>query len=121
MVFGSAGERDRGKRKLQGQVADRFADTIILTDEDPRGEQPERILEEIAAGCRSHERNIDLHLIPDRREAIMRALKLATAGDTVLLLGKGHETGIIYADHTIEWDEADIARTMLHEMGYRND
>ncbi len=120
VVFGSAGERDRGKRRLQGQVADRFADTIILADEDPRGEPGERILEEIAAGCRSHERNIDLHLIPDRREAILRALKLATAGDAVLLLGKGHETGIIYPDRTIEWDETRIARELLHEMGYRN-
>lgn len=121
VVFGSAGERDRGKRKLQGQVADRFADTIILTDEDPRGEPPQRILEEIAAGCRAHRRDIDLHLIPDRREAIMRALKLATAGDSVLLLGKGHETGIIYADRTIEWNEAQVARTILHDMGYRHD
>ncbi len=120
VVFGSAGERDRGKRKLQGQIADRFADTIILADEDPRGEEPERILEEIAGGCRSHERNIDLHLIPDRREAILRALKLATAGDAVLLLGKGHESGIIYSDRTVEWDEAGVARELLHEMGYRD-
>lgn len=119
-VFGSAGERDRGKRKLQGQNADRYADIIILTDEDPRGEKPERILEDIASGCKKHKREWDLFLIPDRREAIRRAMKLATTADTVLLLGKGHETGIIYAEKTIDWNEAAVARRILNDMGYRN-
>ena len=120
VVFGSAGERDRQKRKLQGRVADRYADVIILADEDPRGEKPQRILEEIAAGCRRHRREHDLFLVPERREAIRRALRLATVGDTVLLLGKGHESSIIYEDGAVDWDELTVARELLNDMGYRN-
>ncbi len=120
VVFGSAGERDRQKRKLQGRVADRYADVIILADEDPRGEKPQRILEEIAAGCRRHRREHDLFLVPERREAIRRALRLATVGDTVLLLGKGHESSIIYEDGAVDWDELAVTRELLNDMGYRN-
>lgn len=120
VVFGSAGERDTQKRKLQGQVADRYADTIFLTDEDPRGEDRGKILDDIASACKHHKRDEDLHLVPDRREAIRQALKLATGGDTVLLLGKGHESSIIYRDKVVEWDEAGIAREILNDMGYRN-
>lgn len=120
VVFGSAGERDRQKRRLQGRVADRYADVIILADEDPRGEKPQRILEEIAAGCRRHRREHDLFLIADRREAIRRALRLATVGDTVLLLGKGHESSIIYEDGAVDWDELSVTRKLLNDMGYRN-
>ncbi len=120
VVFGSAGERDRRKRKLQGRVADRYADVIILADEDPRGEKPQRILEEIAVGCRRHRREHDLFLVPDRREAIRRALRLATVGDTVLLLGKGHESSILYNDRAVDWNELTITRELLNDMGYRN-
>ncbi|MFW5994744.1 MAG: UDP-N-acetylmuramoyl-L-alanyl-D-glutamate--2,6-diaminopimelate ligase [Spirochaetia bacterium] len=120
VVFGSAGERDTQKRKLQGQVADQYADTIILTDEDPRGEDPRKILDDIASACKHHRNGENLHLVPDRREAIRRALSLASAGDTVLLLGKGHESSIIYHNRTVEWDEAGVAREILNDMGYRN-
>jgi UDP-N-acetylmuramoyl-L-alanyl-D-glutamate--2,6-diaminopimelate ligase len=116
VVFGSAGERDLAKRPLQGELAARFCDIVILADEDPRGEEPYRILEQIAAGCREGESPL---LIPDRREAISRAFSLARKGDTVLLLGKGHERSIIYADGQVPWLEAQAAREILEQMGWK--
>jgi len=122
-VFGSAGERDVEKRPLQGQLAARFCDIVVLADEDPRGEDPVAILEEIAAGCRQEDpgrrEGENLFLIPDRRQAIARAFTLAGAGDTVLLLGKGHEESIIYADGPIQWQEGKTARQILGEMGWK--
>jgi UDP-N-acetylmuramoyl-L-alanyl-D-glutamate--2,6-diaminopimelate ligase len=123
VVFGSAGERDLAKRPLQGGLAARFCDIVILADEDPRGEDPETILEQIAAGCLREDPGCregeSLLLVPDRREAIGRAFSLARSGDTVLLLGKGHERSIIYADGPIPWLEAEVARETLERMGYR--
>ncbi len=122
-VFGSAGERDVEKRPLQGELAARFCDIVILTDEDPRGEDPVAILEEIASGCRKEgpgpREGKNLFLIPDRRQAITRAFTLARAGDTVLLLGKGHEENIIYAEGPIPWQEAQTARQILGQMGWK--
>jgi len=121
-LFGSPGERDTQKRFLQGEVAARYSDTVILTDEDPRGEEPMAILEEIAKGCQTSQRMIrdeTLFLIPGRPQAIRKAFSLAAAGDIVILLGKGHENSIIYADKTIDYDEIKEAETALEEAGYR--
>ena len=114
-VFGSAGERDTAKRPLQGEIASEFADLIILTDEDPRGEDPMTILEDIAAGIRRQVRGSSLLLEPDRREAMRRAFQAAEKGDTVLLLGKGHEQSIQYADRTMSWNEETVAEDILSE------
>ncbi|MDR3168104.1 MAG: UDP-N-acetylmuramyl-tripeptide synthetase, partial [Treponema sp.] len=118
-LFGSAGERDVKKRSEQGRIAGEWSDLIILTDEDPRGENPLDILEEIARGCPEKRREEDLFLIPDRPAAIRRAFSLARPGDLVLLLGKGHENSIIYASQQREYDEIREAETALAEMGYR--
>lgn len=117
-VFGSGGERDRQKRSLQGEVADRYCDLIVLADEDPRGEPAMTILEEIAAGVTRKRLGEGLLLIPDRLEAIRTALGRAAAGDRVLLLGKGHESTIIYANGTIPWDEVAAAERCLAELGF---
>jgi UDP-N-acetylmuramoyl-L-alanyl-D-glutamate--2,6-diaminopimelate ligase len=118
-VFGSAGERDTQKRPLQGKIAAAYADILILCDEDPRGEDPMGILEEIAAGCAEGNsglrRGEDLFLIPDRPEALRKALSLARRGDLVLLLGKGHENSIIYAGGPRPYDELEEARRALEE------
>jgi len=122
-VFGSAGERDQAKRPLQGELATRFCDIVILADEDPRDEEPYKILEQIAAGCLREDpgcrQGESLLLIPDRREAICRAFSLARKADTVLLLGKGHERSIIYADGPIPWLEAEVAQEILEQIGWR--
>lgn len=117
-VFGSAGERDVQKRPAQGRIAAQFCDRIILTDEDPRGEDPMALLHDIAAGCEGMKRDIDLFLIPDRALALRKAMALAQPGDAVLLLGKGHETTIIYAAKTIPWNEIEEATKALLAAGY---
>jgi UDP-N-acetylmuramoyl-L-alanyl-D-glutamate--2,6-diaminopimelate ligase len=117
-VFGSAGERDTKKRKEQGEIAAEYSDIVILADEDPRGEDPMAILEEIAQGCEGKTREKDLFLIPDRPTAIRKAFSLAKKGDLVLLLGKGHENSIIYADKILPYDEIAEAEKALEEMGF---
>ncbi|HVO40608.1 MAG TPA: UDP-N-acetylmuramoyl-L-alanyl-D-glutamate--2,6-diaminopimelate ligase [Spirochaetia bacterium] len=117
-VFGSAGERDRAKRPMQGRVAGTHCDTLVITDEDPRGEDRMQILEQIAAGCPQRKRGTDLFLIPDRREAIAFALGRACPGDVVLLLGKGHEGSIIGPSGPAEWDERTEAEKALHALGF---
>lgn len=117
-VFGSGGERDRAKRPQQGRIAADYCDIVILSDEDPRGEDPLTLLEEIAAGCPELPRGDRLFLIPDRPAGIRKAFSLARAGDLVLLLGKGHENSIIYADRTIPYDEEATSLSILAEMGF---
>ena len=87
VVFGCGGDRDRGKRSLMGAVASRHADRIIVTSDNPRGEDPDAIISEIAAGI-----TVAYEAIADRRAAIAAAVASARAGDVVLLAGKGHET-----------------------------
>jgi UDP-N-acetylmuramoyl-L-alanyl-D-glutamate--2,6-diaminopimelate ligase len=139
-VFGSAGERDTQKRPEQGRIAASYSDIIVLTDEDPRGEVPMDILEEIALGVNTARkaaagggvssanqinirntgtREKDLFLIPCRPSAIRKAFSLAGRGDLVLLLGKGHENSIIYAHETRLYDEIAEAEQALAEAGYR--
>jgi UDP-N-acetylmuramoyl-L-alanyl-D-glutamate--2,6-diaminopimelate ligase len=115
-VFGSAGERDRGKRAEMGAVAARLADMVVITDEDPRDEDRAAILEEIAAGARAAgAREGDrLQVIPDRELAIETAVVGAAAGDTVLCAGKGHESGIIGPGGVSRpWDERAAAARAL--------
>jgi UDP-N-acetylmuramoyl-L-alanyl-D-glutamate--2,6-diaminopimelate ligase len=119
-VFGSAGERDTAKRAIQGEIAARYCELLVLTDEDPRGEDRTAIIAQIAAGVERAGRHEgrDYWRIPDRAAAIEAALAEARPGDLVLLLGKGHEGSIIYADHSLPWDEAAQARQALQALGY---
>ena len=118
-VFGSAGERDVEKRPLQGAIASRYADLIVLTNEDPRLEDPLKILHDIARGCGGKTEGKDLFLIPDRAEAIRMAFQKALPQDTVVLLGKGHESSIILSTGPVPWDEIEKAESVLEELGYR--
>jgi UDP-N-acetylmuramoyl-L-alanyl-D-glutamate--2,6-diaminopimelate ligase len=117
-VFGSGGERDVEKRPRQGRIAARWCDIVVLTDEDPRGEESMALLEQIASGCPELRRGERLHLIPDRPAAIRKAFSLARPGDLVALLGKGHENSIIYAGGAIPYDEIGEAERALAELGY---
>lgn len=121
VVFGSAGERDREKRPVQGAIAAQYCDVVYITDEDPRGEDRMAILTEIAAGATQAGKvqGQDVFLIPDRHEAIAAALHAAEPGDMVLLLGKGHEGSIIYAHESLPWDESQVARDVLGALGYQ--
>ncbi len=119
-VFGSAGERDRVKRPLQGTVGARLADISILTSEDPRCEDPEAIIAEIAAGAEAAGavEGRDYFRIEDRRAAIRVAIERAGPGDAVVLAGKGHERCIIYGVERRPWDEAGEAMAALRGIGY---
>ncbi|HMC55779.1 MAG TPA: UDP-N-acetylmuramoyl-L-alanyl-D-glutamate--2,6-diaminopimelate ligase [Gemmatimonadaceae bacterium] len=103
-VFGAGGDRDRGKRPVMGEIAERLADFCIVTSDNPRTENPDAILDEIEGGMRrdNHER------IEDRRDAIARALTIADASDVVLLAGKGHETYQIRGTEKLHFDEREI-------------
>ena len=119
-VFGSGGERDLTKRPLQGAIAARFCDTIILADEDPRGEDPVTLLKDIAEGAEKEGKklNENLFIIHERQKAIREAFKKAQKGDIVLLLGKSHENSIIYKDFTMPYDEIGEAEKALAEIGF---
>ena len=117
-VFGSAGERDVEKRPIQGQIASRYSDILVLADEDPRQEDAAAITAQIAAGCTGKIPGETLFIIHNRAEAIHHACTLAREGDTVVLLGKGHEGSIIYADGPREWDEETQARKALTRLGF---
>ena len=117
-LFGSGGERDLTKRPLQGQIAAKFCDIIILTDEDPRGEDSVELLKMIADGVIKEGKIMDesLFITPDRPKAIRQAFSMAKKGDIVLLLGKSHENSIIYKDYVMPYDEISEAKKALQEL-----
>jgi UDP-N-acetylmuramoyl-L-alanyl-D-glutamate--2,6-diaminopimelate ligase len=103
-VFGAGGDRDQGKRPVMGAVAARLSDVVIVTDDNPRGEDPAKIRAEVMAGAPGATE------IAGRREAIAEAIRIAKANDIVLLAGKGHETGQIIGDRVLPFDDALVAR-----------
>jgi UDP-N-acetylmuramoyl-L-alanyl-D-glutamate--2,6-diaminopimelate ligase len=119
-VFGSAGERDVEKRRMMGRIAGERARLVVATNEDPRGEDPAAILDEIARGAEDagRARDRDLLLIEDRPAAIAAAFERARPGDIVLLAGKGHEQSIIGAAGPVPYDERTAALDALAAMGY---
>lgn len=119
VMFGSAGgQRDKLKRPVQGELAGKYADEVILTEEDDRDTPGMEILDQIAAGAEKAGkiRDKNLFLVHDRTEAIKFTLSYAKTGDTVLLLGKGHEKTIERADGEHPWDEVDTARKILKDL-----
>jgi len=104
VVFGCGGDRDRGKRPVMGEIAERLGDHVILTSDNPRTEDPERILDDIETGMKEKEHD----RIEDRRAAIAHALDIAQANDVVLLAGKGHETYQIRGKISHHFDEKEI-------------
>jgi UDP-N-acetylmuramoyl-L-alanyl-D-glutamate--2,6-diaminopimelate ligase len=120
-LFGSGGERDLTKRPLQGKIAASYCDTVILTDEDPRGEDSVELLKMIAVGSQEQGKKLDedLFIIPDRKKAIRYAFSIAKENDIILLLGKSHENSIIYKDYVMPYDEISEAQIALSELGYK--
>jgi UDP-N-acetylmuramoyl-L-alanyl-D-glutamate--2,6-diaminopimelate ligase len=111
LVFGCGGNRDRTKRVLMGTVADQYADYAILTSDNPRKEDPEAIVRDIEAGFRRK----NYEKIVDRKEAISRAIALAQPKDIVLIAGKGHEKYQEFGDHTVLFDDVEVAARALEE------
>jgi len=115
VVFGAGGDRDRDKRPAMGEVATRLADEAVLTSDNPRSEEPGEIIDAVRAGA---DPAGVLHVEPDRRAAIASALAGAGAGDVVVIAGKGHETTQQFADHTVPFDDRDVAREELERAGW---
>jgi len=118
VLFGSLGGGDKGKRPKQGELAGKFADEVIVCEEDDRQEDPEQIMEDIARGVETagKTRDKELFLIHDRVEAIKFAFGRASKGDMVLLLGKGHEKTMEDANGEHPWDEVGTAKTALNDL-----
>jgi UDP-N-acetylmuramoyl-L-alanyl-D-glutamate--2,6-diaminopimelate ligase len=114
-LFGCGGERDRSKRPAMGKVADGLSDFSWITSDNPRGEDPLRIISEIESGFQTRPKKY--HVEPDRRKAIQAILRHAKPGDIVVVAGKGHETYQILADRTIHFDDREETRLALREMG----
>jgi UDP-N-acetylmuramoyl-L-alanyl-D-glutamate--2,6-diaminopimelate ligase len=115
-VFGCGGDRDRTKRPLMGAVAGRLSDLIVITSDNPRSEDPDRIIEEVlrglpAAGGRDHAPRV--LTIADRRAAVLKAIELARPGDLVLIAGKGHEKYQVIGSTVVPHDDVAVAREAL--------
>lgn len=114
-VFGACGERDRGKRPQMGEIASSYADIIILTNEDPFHEDPERIIDDIEKGV-TKKKDKNYFRIFDRRAAIHKALSLAEIGDIVLVTGKGAEVTMALGDTRIPWSERQVIEEELEKL-----
>ncbi|MDP9192894.1 MAG: UDP-N-acetylmuramoyl-L-alanyl-D-glutamate--2,6-diaminopimelate ligase [Acidobacteriota bacterium] len=109
IVFGCGGDRDRGKRPQMGEIAARLADEVIVTSDNPRGEEPQAIIDEIAKGITSGHSV----LIADRREAIARTIAEARESDVIVIAGKGHETYQVIGDRVVHFDDREEAEIAL--------
>jgi UDP-N-acetylmuramoyl-L-alanyl-D-glutamate--2,6-diaminopimelate ligase len=119
IVLGAGGDRDHGKRALMGDAAARLADVVVVTDDNPRSEDPALIRAALLAGAlaaRDDAGSAEVLEIADRREAIERAVSAARAGDTVVIAGKGHETGQEVAGQVIAFDDRAVAREALTRL-----
>lgn len=116
VVFGCGGDRDRTKRPVMGEMAARLADTVIVTNDNPRTEDPARIANDILVGVQKAGGKCEVVL--DREQAFARAFELARENDLVVLAGKGHERGQIFRDRVVPWDDREGARALLARMGF---
>jgi len=115
-LFGCGGSRDRTKRPIMGETSGRMSDLTILTSDNPRQEDPLKIISDIVVGMQKSGGKYMIE--PDRAKAITLAIEEARSGDIVLLAGKGHEDYQIFADHTIHLDDRELTRKALGERGY---
>jgi UDP-N-acetylmuramoyl-L-alanyl-D-glutamate--2,6-diaminopimelate ligase len=116
-LFGCGGDRDRTKRPLMAQAAAQASDYVVLTSDNPRSEDPLGIMNDALVGLRRFDTPHTLE--PDRAKAIRAALQEAAPGDIVILAGKGHETYQVLKDRVIHFDDREVARNVLRELGYR--
>lgn len=115
LVFGATGDRDKTKRPIMGEIAARLADRIILTDEESYNEDPQAIRDQVRDGIETAGATAKLTEIPDRREAIEKALSIATKDDIVLITGMGHEQFRIVNGEKLPWNDASVVRELLEK------
>jgi len=115
-VFGSCGERDRGKRPIMGEIVARIADYCIVTNEEPYHEDPQQIIDDVFAGVAKHKKEEEnTWRILDRREGIKKALQIAKPGDIVVVTGMGAEDTMAIGDERIPWNDPKVIREVLRE------
>jgi UDP-N-acetylmuramoyl-L-alanyl-D-glutamate--2,6-diaminopimelate ligase len=119
VVFGCGGDRARSRRFEMGEVAGRLADWTVITSDNPRTEDPLSIIADIVTGITPTGGSYEI--VPDRREAIARAIDQAGPGDMIILAGKGHENYQIFKDRTIHFDDAETASELLAARFGRKD
>lgn len=112
-LFGCGGDRDRTKRSLMGEIGGRYSDLVVITSDNPRSEDPHKIIDDILSGCQHN-----YIVVEQRRAAIFRAIKEAAAGDVVVIAGKGHETYQIIGKTKHDFDDRAVAVAALAEIGY---
>jgi UDP-N-acetylmuramoyl-L-alanyl-D-glutamate--2,6-diaminopimelate ligase len=115
-LFGCGGDRDRAKRPLMGEAAGRMSDVVVLSTDNPRSEDPLKIINDAQVGLQRTPAKVLIE--PDRERAIELALDQARPGDIVLLAGKGHETKQVLKDRTLELDDREVARRLLRQRGF---
>ena len=115
-VFGAGGDRDRGKRPLLGAAAAAGADVCIVTSDNPRSEDPRRILESISEGVVGG--GAEPVMVEDRQDAIAEAIGMARAGDAILVAGKGHETFQEIGGRRLRFDDREVVRATLHGVAW---
>ncbi len=120
-IFGATGDRDKTKRPHMGNLSDRYADTIILTDDDPYTENRYAIIHEVREGIKNHTENKDLWIVADREQAIRMAIFLAEKDDLVLITGKGAEQVLVTNQGKIPWDDREIVKKYLRERFEENE
>jgi UDP-N-acetylmuramoyl-L-alanyl-D-glutamate--2,6-diaminopimelate ligase len=106
-VFGCGGDRDKSKRRPMGEAAAENSDFVVITSDNPRNEDPLKIIEEIEIGVKA--KSVDYVVVPDRREAINRAIAAAKSNDVVIIAGKGHENYQIVGADKFHFDDREVA------------
>ena len=112
VIFGCGGDRDTSKRPIMGEIAETLADNLVITNDNPRSEEPEQIVKDIEAGLKNNNHQV----IYDRKRAIHYALTHATADDAVLIAGKGHETYQVIGDDIINYDEREFVKHQVKQL-----
>lgn len=107
-IFGSCGDRDRGKRPIMGEIISKYADFLIITNEEPYYEDPEKIINEISKGIKNKKENINFWKIIDRREAIKKALSIANKKDIIVITGMGDQDSMIVKGKKIIWNDKQV-------------
>ncbi len=117
-LFGGAGRRDESTRAERGEIAGKYSDICIITEDDSRDENPLDIMDEFKEGClKAGMKSSHILMIPDRKEAIFKAIELASAGDLVLILGKGHEKTILRSDGPHPFEDIKVTEKAIKSLG----
>jgi len=119
-VLGGTGDRDKTYRSKMGALAEKYADIIIITNEDPYSENPEDIMDQVMSGIKNKELNKNLFRISDRKEAIEKAIFIAERDDLVIITGKGAEQFMICGEKKIPWDDRKIAKKAIKNRGSKS-